>query len=185
MNKTVMAATLVLGLMIAMPAAAAKETPSNEAAQARQPIKIGIVDMQKITRESKAAKAIRSNFQKDLDARKATIQDKIKDVQTQEEELARLDPGTPVETRRAKADKLKHDTRDLNNMRQDVEVEVKQKEAEMTQLLLAEIIKVIRNYARNERYSLILERGTVVTAEESVDITDKILKILDSQSKKK
>ena len=175
-------ASILLGLMIALPVGAAKEVPAKDA-QPKPPLKIGIVDMQKIARESKAAKAVRSDFLKDMEAKKAQIIEKMRDIQKQEEELGRLDPNAPAEKKRQKSDKLKYDTRDLNNLRQDVEAEAKRKEMELTQMLFVDIMKVIRNYAKSERYSIILERGTVVTAEEGFDITDKILKLYDAQKK--
>lgn len=173
--------SILLGLSLAMPAMAAKENPKDT--QSRQQIKIGIVDMQKVVRESRIAKAVRGNFLKEVEAKKAQLVEKMQDVQKQEEELKSLDPSVSVEIRRQKTDKLKHDGRDLNNLRQDLEAEVKRKELEISQKLFVEIMQIIRNYAKTERYTLILERSTVVTAEESVDVTDKILKIYDAQKK--
>ncbi len=60
---------------------------------------------------------------------------------------------------------------------------MKRKDRDMAQRLFGEIMQVIRNYAKSERFSLILERGTIIAAEEGLDITDKILKIYDSQKK--
>lgn len=185
MKKTFLLSFMLMGLIVAIPAMAAKVTPAKEPSvkDTQKQIKIGIVDMQKILRESKAAKAARGGFMKDLEDKKAQIIDRAKDVQKQEEELNRLDPSASVETRRQKSDKLKHDARELNNLRQDVEADVKRKEIEIAQHLFVEIMQVLRNYAKQERYSLILERSTIVVAEESIDITDKILKLYDAQKK--
>jgi outer membrane protein len=184
MKKVLLFTTAVfLWLTIMIPVTAAKDVQPAKDAQAKPTFKIGIVDMQRIARESKTAKAVRGDFLKEMEAKKAQIIEKMKDVQKQEEELSRLDPNTPIDTKRQKSDKLKYDTRDLNNLRQDAEAEAKRKDAEITQTLFVEIMKIIRNYAKTERYSIIFERGTVVTAEESFDITEKILKIFDAQKK--
>ena len=180
---TRMATTILLGLIIALPAAvAAKDVPVKDS-QPKPPVKIGIVDMQRIYRESKAARSILSDFQKNFEAQKTKITEKMKDIQKQEEEFNRLDPNTPFETRRQKADKLKFDKRDLNNLQQDAEAEAKRKEVEMNQTLLIDIMKIIREYAKAERYSIILERGNILAAEEGFDITDKIVKLYDSRKK--
>jgi outer membrane protein len=166
-----------------MPAAAAKEAPAKES-QVRQGItKIGIVDMQKILQESKAAKAAKASFMKEMEAKREKINTKTLEVQRLEQEIARLAPDASLETRRTKGDQLKAQARELNNLRQDVEEEIKRKDRDMAQRLFGEIMQIIRNYAKNERFSLILERGTIVAAEEGLDITDKILKIYDSQKK--
>jgi len=41
----------------------------------------------------------------------------------------------------------------------------------------------IRNFAQGERYSLILERSSIIAAEEALDITDKIIKLHDAKKK--
>jgi outer membrane protein len=206
MKRIFLTTILLLGYLMVMPALAAKDAPGKEAqskqkeaqlkeaqnrqkeaqlkeAQSKPQLKIGIVDMQKILRESKSATAVRSSFMKELEAKKEQINTKAKEVQNLEEDLSRLDPGASVEAKRQRTDKLKIEARELNNLRQDVEEEVKRKDREMAQKLFAEIMQIVRNYARNERYSLILERATIIAAEEGIDITDKILKLYDSQKK--
>jgi len=44
-------------------------------------------------------------------------------------------------------------------------------------------MQVIRNYARNERFTLIIDRMAVITADESVDISERITKLYDAQKK--
>jgi outer membrane protein len=180
MKKGLWLSLLFLGLMIASPALAAREATVKDT---QKQMKIGIVDMQKILRESKAANAARASFLKDVEAKKARIIAKATELQKLEEELNRMDATTPLETRRQKTDKLKHDGRELKNLQQDMEEEAKRKEMEMAQKLFGEIMQIVRNFAKSERYSLILERGTIITAEESIDITDRILKIYDGQKK--
>jgi outer membrane protein len=195
MKKYFLTTILLLGCFIAMPALAAKDAPSRDAqskqqkeaqlkeAQSKPQLKIGIVDMQKIMRESKAAIAVRSSFVKELEAKKEQINAKAKEVQKLEEDLNRLDPGASVDVKRQRTDKLKHEARELNNLRQDMDEEVKRKDRELAQKLFAEIMQIVRNYARSERYSLIMEKATIIAAEESIDVTDKILKLFDSQKK--
>jgi len=187
MKKILAIAIIPLGLMIAMDAMAAKPTKAAKPREARQDstasIKIGIVNMQKILLDSKKARTLREGFMKELEVKKAQLADKAKGVQEQEEALARLDPNTPMETRRQKTDKIKQDARELNHLRQDVEEELKRKDQALTQRLIGEIMQVIKNQARNERFGVILERTAVITAEESIDITDKIIKAYDAQKK--
>ena len=146
-------------------------------------VKIGIVDMQKVLREAKAAKAARAAFEKELEAKRIQIANKEKEARDLEGEINRLDPTASLEVRRQKADKLKHVMRELNNLKQDTEEELKRKEMEMAQKILGEIMAVVRNYARNERLVAVFERGAVMVADEAIDITDRILKIYDGQKR--
>ena len=182
---TVLAALLFMtGLLLAPSAFSAPQKASQKGSAQKAPagaIKIGLVDMQKILRESKAATIARNNLLKELEGKKNQIIAKTQAVQTLEQEIAKLPPTTPEAQQRQKAEQLKLEVRELNNLRQDVEEEIKRKDREMAQKIFGEIMQVIRNYARNERFNLIVERSTVIMAEESLDITDKILKLYDSQ----
>ena len=186
MKRVFFVIAVMLGMIIAMPAIAAPakaKAPREPKEDQYRPTKIGIIDMQKILQESKVCQKSRNAFMKDLEVKKDQLMEKAKLIQKQEEELNRLDPGVSAEVRRQKTDKLKHDTRDLANLRQDAEMEMKQKDVELTRKLVNEIMVVVRNYARSERYSIILERNTIILAEESADITDKIIKLFDAQKK--
>jgi len=183
----VVALFLMMALLVAPAGFAAppkaSQKGSQKASSATGSVKIGIVDMQKILRDSKAAAAARNNLLKDVEKKKEQIIAKTQAVQALEQEIAKQPPTTPTEEQRQKADRLKHEVRELNNLRQDVEEEIKSKDREMGQKIFGEIMLVIRNYAQQERLGLILERSTILTAEEGLDITGKILKLYDSQKK--
>jgi outer membrane protein len=164
-------------MLLAMPAGAAPK-----AAAGGGPQKIGMVDMQKILRESKNSQRVRTAFMKDVEKRKAAIIAKEGEIRKLEEEFKVLDPGV-MDARKKKGDQLKHEMRELQYLREDAEGELKRKEMEITQKVIGEIVLVVRNYARGERFTIILDRMAVITAEESVDITDRILKLYDAQKK--
>lgn len=144
-------------------------------------IKIGIVDMQRVLRDSKTARASRAAFEKELESRRAQIAAKEKEVRNLEGEIGRLDPSVPPEVKRQKADKLKHEIRELNNLRQDIEEELKRKDIEMSQKVIGDIMTVVRTFARNEKFTAIFERNAVMAADEAIDITDRILKLYDQK----
>ncbi|HOF05737.1 MAG TPA: OmpH family outer membrane protein [Syntrophales bacterium] len=144
--------------------------------------KIGIVDMQKVLRESKNARNYRTAFLKELESKQALIKAKEEAVKKIEEELKNLAP-TAVTDHKKKAEQLKQETRNLQHLREDAEGELKRKDAEITQKVISEIMQVIQSYARNERYTVVLDRMAVITADENTDITSRIIKLYDSQNK--
>jgi len=146
-------------------------------------LKIGIVDLQKIMRTSKVVKAAMDDFMKEVDAKKNVLTKKAQEVQALEQELAKLDPKTPADQRRDKENTLKRQSRELTNQRQDIEEDLKRRDREVSQKIMAEIMTTIRNFAQGERYSLILERSSIIAAEEALDITDKIIKLHDAKKK--
>lgn len=178
MRYFVWMASVLMIILLALPAWAAPKA----AAGAAGGLKIGMVDMQKILRESKNSLKVRTAFMKDVEKKQAAIATKEGEVRKLEEEFGRLDPAA-MDARKKKGDQIKHEMRELQYLREDAEGELKRKEVEITQKVIGEIMLIVRNYARSERFTVILDRMAVITAEESIDITDRILKLYDAPKK--
>lgn len=178
MRYFVCMASVLMIMLLTVPAWAAPKAAAGTAGA----MKIGMVDMQKILRESKNSQKVRTAFMKDVEKKQAAIAAKEGEIRKLEEEFGRLDPAA-MEARKKKGDQIKHEMRELQYLREDAEGELKRKEMEITQKVIGEIMLVVRNYARSERFTIILDRMAVITAEESVDITDRILKLYDAQKK--
>lgn len=171
-------ASVLMIILLALPALAAPP----KASAGGGAMKVGMVDMQKILRESKNSQKIRTAFMKDVEKKQAALAAKEGEVRKLEEEFGRLEPAA-MDARKKKGDQIKHEMRELQYLREDAEGELKRKEVEITQKVIGEIMLVVRNYARSERFTVILDRMAVITAEESIDITGRILKLYDAQKK--
>jgi len=171
-------ASVLMIILLALPASAAPPRASAGGGA----MKVGMVDMQKILRESKNSQKIRTAFMKDVEKKQAALAAKEGEVRKLEEEFGRLEPAA-MDARKKKGDQIKHEMRELQYLREDAEGELKRKEVEITQKVIGEIMLVVRNYARSERFTVILDRMAVITAEESIDITGRILKLYDAQKK--
>ena len=178
MRYFVWMALVLIIMLLALPALAAPP----KAAAGGGALKVGMVDLQKILRESKNSLKVRTAFMQDVEKKQAAIAAKEGEVRKLEEEFNRLEPGA-MDARKKKGDQIKHEMRELQYLREDAEGELKRKEMEITQKVIGEIMQVVRSYARSERFTVILDRMAVITAEESIDITDRILKLYDAQKK--
>ncbi|MBM4272045.1 MAG: OmpH family outer membrane protein [Deltaproteobacteria bacterium] len=164
---------IFIGFLLTLPVMAAKEGPT----------KIGVIDIQKIMRESKAARNARTLFQKDVEAKRDTLKAKEKEIRILEEEIKSADPKMSPEARREKEFKLSREVKELQRLGADIEEELKKKDVELTRKLLGEIMQIVQSFAKKEHYTLILERASIVTADNAIDITDKIIKLYDAQKK--
>jgi len=174
MKRFIMVSAVVLiGLCLAMPVMAAKEGP----------VRIGVIDIQKIMRESKAAKNARAVFLKDLEAKRAILTAKEKEIRLMEEELKNAESKLSSGARREKAEKIAREIKELKRLGADLEEELKRKDAELTGKLIREIIGIVRNISQKEDYTVILEKGSVIAADDATDITDKIIRLYDAQKK--
>lgn len=165
--------SMLIALVMAAPALAAPP-------KARGDIKIGVFDMQKVMRESKTAKAAIAAFRKDLDAKRSTLAAQEKEIRAMEEELKKAGAKMSAEARRQKADKLAKEIREFKLTGGDMEEELKRKDREMTQKIVGEVMKLVGAHAKKENYTLIFERSMLVAVDESVDITDTVIKLYDA-----
>lgn len=183
MKKAAVWGAAVLGLMMVFPAMAAQAAPKETVAKKDAGIKLGVIDTAKLMRESKAAKNARAIFLKDLEAKRGILAAKEKEVRQLEEGLKKPETKLSDEARREKNDRLAKEVKELKRLGSDLEEELKRKNAELTQKLLGEIRAIVKAFSNKENYTLILERGAVVAADDAIDITDKIIQIYDGKEK--
>ncbi len=164
-----MLTALLVGIMILLPLAAASAAR----------IKIGLIDAQKIMRESRAAKKARAAFIKDVEAKRAVLRAKQEEVRALEEELKREGKKMSPSARKQKGEKLQKEIKELKRLGSDLEEELKRKDVELTQKLLREIVGIVKEFSKKEKYTVILEKKSVVAADEAIDITDKIIRLYD------
>jgi outer membrane protein len=142
-------------------------------------LKVGVIDIQKIMRESNAAKNARAVFLKDVEAKRGVFNAKQKEVQDLQEEIKNKGKDMSDSLRKEKTEKLSRDVKELERLKTDLEEELKKKDTELTQKLLKEISDVVQEYRKKEKYSIIYEKQTLVAYDEAMDITDKIIKLYD------
>ena len=172
-SKSAIRFVMVLGLMLAL-------SPF-WAAQATAAVKIGIIDVHRIMRDSQAAKNARAVLAKDIEAKRAQLMAKDKEIKALDEELKNPKIKLSEEIRKQKADKLARDVKDFRRLDADMGEELKKKDAELTQKLLGEIRQIVQSFSKSEKYTLILEKSAVVTSDDAIDITTRIMKIYDAK----
>lgn len=149
-----------------------------------RPVKVGVVDIQRVLRDSQVVREDREAFLQNIKTKSIFLENRGKELLKREEEIRKLPARTPPKERQEQLDKLKNDVRELKYLREDLEEELKRKEAEIGGKHIREILQLIRNYARDEGYTTIIDRGAVIAADEDLDITATIIKLYDNKKKK-
>lgn len=144
-------------------------------------LKIGVVDINKIMKDSKAAKNAQAVFKKDLDAKKATLKTKSDKVAALDKELKGLDQKSNAW--KEKRDNLAKEFKELRTMENEMNNELRKKDVELTKKILADVQQILNKLIKTENYSLILDKKSVLAGKEGFDITDKVIKAYDSQTK--
>jgi outer membrane protein len=144
-------------------------------------LKIGFVDINKIMKESKAAKNAQAVLQKDIDSKKAVIKEKSDKLLNMDKDLK----STKQDSKewKGKREKLEQEVKEFNRIKQEFDEQIKKKDIELTQHIIDDIQKIIKKLSKDEKYSVIFDKKAAVMIEEGFDLTDKVIKIYDSQKK--
>jgi outer membrane protein len=143
-------------------------------------IKIGVIDTQRIVAESKAGIATRTLFSKEVQENNNRLQTKQKEVQALQEELNTKGKGMDAVALAEKQEKYSKAYKELTRMKNDMTQDLEARDNELTQKLLKAVADIVIKYSQNEKYTLILEKGSLVSYDNSVDITDKIIQLYDA-----
>jgi outer membrane protein len=148
-------------------------------------LKIGSVDIQKAVNECNTGKEAKKDIAKEVEKFQRLIADKQKELQTLKETLEKQAAMLNADARAAKEKEFQAKTRDFQRWGQDYEAELNQKRAEKERAISLALQKVIQKLGADEGYTLILEKNEAIVlyASKVIDLTDRVIKLHDSQKK--
>jgi outer membrane protein len=144
-------------------------------------LRVGIIDTQRILRESVPALNAGKRIDKEFASRKLEIekmQKQSKDIQTALEK-----DGLKVEDHRIKERELSALNTNLQRVQREFREDLNLRTNEELATVMARADKAIRAFAEAEKYDLILQEA--VYRNPKIDITDKILKNLSEEKLEK
>ncbi|RJR44988.1 MAG: OmpH family outer membrane protein [Desulfobacteraceae bacterium] len=148
-----------------------------------QSVKIGLIDTQKIMRESSAAKKARDILMKDLETKRAQYKAEEDQARRLEEELKNEAQTMTPAARQEKAAKLEKEIKELGRLKSDLEEDFRKKDAELARQILGELSGIVNEYLKKEKLTVVLEKRFVVAADDAIEITDKIIRLYDAKKK--
>lgn len=144
-------------------------------------IKIGVVNTEKILRESMSAVMAQKKIDQEFQARDARIKQLSAKAKALQQELEK-NADTMAETeRRSKERELASLSRQYHRAQQQMREDLSLRQNEEYSLILERINQVIKELAEVQSYDLILQLQDSVYRSARIDITDQVIKILDDQ----
>lgn len=142
-----------------------------------QVLKIGVFDIQRIIRESKTIQGYRQELAKNIETKAKPLRDKESTAKLIEEKLIKEGGKITPSERRGLEEKLANETKEVRRMKEDLEIEIRKMDSELTQKALRDIGIVIKNIADKEHYTIIFEKSAagIVHFIDSMDLTNKII----------
>ena len=138
--------------------------------------RIGIVDTERVLRESEQAIRAEKKIEKEFAVRDQEIKKLIKQIKDQQESLEKESGKLSDSTKRIKERELANLNLQLQTQQREFREDLNLRKNEELAQVLARADKAIKAIAESEEYDIILQE--TVYRNPKVDITDKVLKYL-------
>ncbi|MFZ2162019.1 MAG: OmpH family outer membrane protein [Sideroxyarcus sp.] len=145
--------------------------------------RIGVVDTERILRESEQAVRAEKKIEKEFAARDQEIKKLIKQSKDQQTSLEKDGSTMSDSVRRNKERELANLNLNLQTLQREFREDLNLRKNEELAVVLAHADKAIREIAESEGYDVILQEA--VYRNPKVDITDKVLKYLANETPEK
>jgi len=154
------------------------------AGTARADVRLAFVDIQRALNECRAGKQAKATFRSRIDQVQSQLeheQSQVEDLKRQLEQKGALmqpDQRQSVEDEYAK--KLRQFQDDVKNSRE----EMQQKDNQVTGAIVRDLATVVRQLSQKGGYTMVMEKGSLLWAIPSIDITDEVIRAYDSMNVK-
>ena len=151
---------------------------SMSAVQAQETLRIGLVNTERILRESTAAKAAQTKLEQEFSRREKDLQEAAARLKQLSERLERDASVLNDSDRQRRQREFADQDKDFQRKQREFREDLNQRRNEELAAVIERANKVIRQMAEQEKYDLILQEA--VYASPRIDITDKVLRALNA-----
>ncbi len=138
--------------------------------------KVAFVDMQRALNDSEAGHKAKNEFRSEIMRLQSKLQRQQSEVQGLKDELDKKGMLMRDEERRNLQDEYAEKARDFERAYKDSKDELQQKDNEVTGAIIRDLAYVVRNVGERNNYTVILEKGSLLWATPSIDITDQVIR---------
>ena len=149
-----------------------------------QELKIAVIDVNKVLNQSDAGQVARKKIEVRYEELKKNIDAKQEEARKLKDEIDKLKVMQNKDKVKDKEEALVAKVADLRKITQDSEREMQERQGEMTREVLKQVEVHVDAVVKAEKFDLVLERsaGGVVYVVESMDITDRVLDLVNKGS---
>ena len=147
-----------------------------------QEFRIGFVNTDRIFKEAGTAKAAQSKLEQEFSKREKEIVELGATLKSMADKFEREAPTLPEGQRANRQKQLVEQDREFQRKRREFQEDLNSRKNEELQQVLDRANKVVKQVAETEKYDLILQEAVYVNPK--LDITDKVIKVLNTGSVK-
>lgn len=151
---------------------------------AAQAIKIGVVDLQKFQKNSKAFQKASVSVKKKFDDMQQKLNDERNAVAKLDEEFKKQSMMLSLDAQEDKKRELEKKQRQYKFMYDEFTQEMKETEMDAIKKIMTELEKIVGKMAEKEGFTIILERRTLglLYFNSAIDMTDRVTEAYDKQN---
>ncbi len=143
--------------------------------------KIGTISFQKIFDNSAAGKAAKEEINSEGQRMEADLKAKGDEINAMQEKLERDSGIMSKEAREEKKWQLNRMVDDVKALKRKYDRQIQEFQMKRVNQIRLDVLKIIDNYGKKEGFLLILENIGVVYAPQSLDVTDQVIQLYDTQ----
>lgn len=156
------------------------------AADAPAPTKMGYVDLQKAIQETSTGKKAKKDLETEFNKKKKELEKKEADLKKMSEDFEKKSMVLSDELKMQKQGELQQEMLKYRELVGKSQMEIQKRERELTMPIVEKLHSIISDIAKKEGYAFVLEKNeqSVLYADKSLDLTDRILKEYEKSAKK-
>ena len=147
-----------------------------------QEFRIGFVSTDRIFKEASTAKAAQVKLEQEFSKREKELVELGATLKSMADKFEREAPTLAEGQRASRQKQLVEQDRDFQRKRREFQEDLNSRKNEELQQVLERANKVVKQVAEAEKYDLVLQEAVYVNPKH--DITDKVIKVLNSASTK-
>jgi len=145
-------------------------------------VSIAVLDMQKVVLSSKMGKKAQGEMEKKVKELEKTFKKEEDALSALKDEIEKKSSVWSEEKKRDKSIEFQKLQRDLRVKQDDANLELKQMQEKQLAPIFKELETVVKTFAKEKGYAIILPGQAVLYAIDSVDISDEVTKALDAKA---
>ena len=143
-----------------------------------QEFKIGIVNLDRIVRESGPAKSAQTKLEVEFSKREKEINDLGNQIKSLSDRLEREAPTLSESQRASRQKQLVDQDREFQRKRREFQEDLNNRKNEELQAIIDRANRAVKTLAESEKFDLIIQEAVYINPKH--DITDKVIKLLNA-----
>lgn len=147
-----------------------------------KPIKIGVIDAEKILQESVEMQKVYQDIQSLINRKQNELKQKQDELSKLEEKYKTQAAVLSTDARAQLEEKVRKAYVEIDKFKEDSKIEIQTKENSALGEMEKKVGPIIQKIGSEENFTLILRKELVVYMNQTIDITDKVIEMLNKQA---